>query len=100
MEECAEDWGPEDGGTRRVTPPYTLIPVPEPPFHAALTPYPLNPAVLIGMEGAWPYPGVGGAGRGFAGRGSGRWGLNRGGEPGGCLATPQLSVDLEEAALS
>lgn len=23
-----------------------------------------------------------------------------GGEPGGCLATPQLSVDLEEAALS
>ena len=53
MEECAEDWGPEDSGTRRVTPPHTLIPVPEPPFHSALTPYPLNPAVLIGMEGAW-----------------------------------------------
>ena len=78
MEECAEDWGPADSGTRRVTPPHTLIPVPEPPFHAALTPYPLSPAVLIGMEGAWPYPGVGGASRGFAGRGSGRWGLNRG----------------------
>lgn len=30
-------------------------------------------------------------------RGEPDWG---GGEPGGCLATPQLSVDLEEAALS
>lgn len=79
MEECAEDWGPEDSGTRRVTPPHTLIPVPEPPFHSALTPYPLNPAVLIGMEGAWQYPGVGEPAEGLQVEAVGGGGLIEGG---------------------
>lgn len=47
MEKCRE----RSSGTRRVnTSPY-LDPSPESPFQAALTPYPLRPAVLIGMEG-------------------------------------------------
>lgn len=101
--ECAEDRREGSSGTGRVTPPHTLIPVPEPPFHCSLLdPLPSQPAVLIGMEGRGGILGGGGASRGFAGRGCGRGALMGvcGGEPGGCLATPQLSVDLEEAALS
>lgn len=56
-------------------PPHTLKPVPEPPFRTALTPYPLSPAVLIGMEGRGGTLGWGRASRGFAGRGSGCGGL-------------------------
>ena len=50
--ECAEDRREGRSGTGRVTPPHTLIPVPEPPFHCSLLdPLPSQPAVLIGMEG-------------------------------------------------
>lgn len=57
--------------------------------------YPLSHAVLIGMEGH-DYVGLGGASLQVEAVGGGP----NGGEPGGCLATPQLSVDLEEAAPS
>lgn len=82
-----------------LTPPHTLIPIPEPRFHRGLDPsYPLSPTVLIGMEEyggtlRWGEPAEGLQVQAVGG------GPN-GGEPGGCLATPQLSVDLEEAAQS